>query len=154
MKYDFGHIAHLYPVYCSLTTISMSCMCLSYPKFETLSLPGTIKTLKQVCSDPSISCQFNPPLEVFSWCGNVADTLHGRRNSDLLTEVQTKIFVDYCDFYLFGDSFWRHPFTAEEPLLSKSCKVSPNPFRWSTRIYFRWPECIFIFRCTIPLTMI
>ncbi len=28
--------------------------------------------------------------------------------------------VDYCDFYqLFGLSFWRHPFTAQDPLMSK-----------------------------------
>ncbi len=28
--------------------------------------------------------------------------------------------VDYCGFYqLFGLSFWRHPFTAEDPLVSK-----------------------------------
>ncbi len=32
------------------------------------------------------------------------------------------LLVDYCDVFfnqLFGLSFWRHPFTAEDPLVSK-----------------------------------
>ncbi len=29
--------------------------------------------------------------------------------------------VDYCD--VFGLSFWRHPFTAEHPLVSKWCNA-------------------------------
>ncbi len=56
------------------------------------------------------------------------EILHGRRKSDLVTEVQTKIFVDYCDVSIYVFLFGRHPFTAEEPLLSESCKVSPNLF--------------------------
>ncbi len=34
--------------------------------------------------------------------------------------------VDYCDVFnqLFGLSFWRHPFTAEHPLLSKWCNAT------------------------------
>ncbi len=34
--------------------------------------------------------------------------------------------VDYCDvFYqLFGLSFWRHPFTAEDPLVIKWCNAT------------------------------
>ncbi len=37
--------------------------------------------------------------------------------------------VDYCDgfyqfFQLFGLSFWWHPFTAEHPLVSKSCNAT------------------------------
>ncbi len=32
--------------------------------------------------------------------------------------------VDYCDdFIMFGLSFWRHPFTADDPLVSKWCKL-------------------------------
>ncbi len=32
--------------------------------------------------------------------------------------------VDYCFYQLFGLSFWRHPFTAEDPLLSKWCSAT------------------------------
>ncbi len=34
--------------------------------------------------------------------------------------------VDYCDVFnqLFGLSFWRHPFTAEHPLVSKWCNAT------------------------------
>ncbi len=31
------------------------------------------------------------------------------------------LVVDYCDYQLFGLSFWRHPFTAQDPLMSKWC---------------------------------
>ncbi len=33
--------------------------------------------------------------------------------------------VDYCDIFyqLFGLSFWRHPFTVEDPLVSKWCNA-------------------------------
>ncbi len=36
-------------------------------------------------------------------------------------QLVNSFHVDYCDvFYqLFGLSFWRHPFTADNPLLSK-----------------------------------
>ncbi len=35
------------------------------------------------------------------------------------------LLVDYCDVFnqLFELSFWRHPFTAEDPLLSKWCNT-------------------------------
>ncbi len=31
--------------------------------------------------------------------------------------------VDFCFYQLFRLSFWRHPFTAEDPLLSKWCNA-------------------------------
>ncbi len=35
------------------------------------------------------------------------------------------LLVDYCDvFIMFGLSFWRHPFTAEDPLVSKWCNAT------------------------------
>ncbi len=39
-----------------------------------------------------------------------------------------RLLVDYCDVYqLFGISFWRHPFTAEDPLVSKWCTATFLP---------------------------
>ncbi len=32
----------------------------------------------------------------------------------------------WCFYQLFGLSFWRHPFTAEDPLMSKWCKLMLN----------------------------
>ncbi len=36
------------------------------------------------------------------------------------------LLVDYCDVFIscFGLSFWRHPFTAEHPLVSKWCNAT------------------------------
>ncbi len=45
----------------------------------------------------------------------------------------------WCFYQLFGLSFWRHPFTAEDPLLSKW---------WNASV----PMKILIFGWTIPLT--
>ncbi len=35
------------------------------------------------------------------------------------------LLVDFCDVFneLFGLSFWRHPFTAKDPLVSKRCNA-------------------------------
>ncbi len=46
---------------------------------------------------------------------------------NLLALIPSKIFirtdlVKFCIEQLFGLSFWRHPFTAEDPLVSKWCK--------------------------------
>ncbi len=35
------------------------------------------------------------------------------------------LLVDYCDVFISClDSFWRHPFTAEDPLVSKWCNAT------------------------------
>ncbi len=46
------------------------------------------------------------------------------------------LLVDYCSFYKLSElSFWRHPFTAEDPLLSK----------WNEQfIYQNWSKLIYI----------
>ncbi len=41
------------------------------------------------------------------------------------TEVVRALFVLlWCFYQLYGLSFWRHPFTAEHPLLSKWCNTT------------------------------
>ncbi len=66
----------------------------------------------------------------------------------------------WCFYQLFGLSFWRHPFTAEHPLVSKwwmlrfSKSVS---MKKQTHLHLGWPEGeyfflqVFIFGWTIPL---
>ncbi len=55
--------------------------------------------------------------------------------------------VLWCLYELFRLSFWRHPFTAEDPLVSKWCNLK------FLQIHLGWPEgeYIFIFGSTIPL---
>ncbi len=44
--------------------------------------------------------------------------------------------VDYCDVFISClDSFWRHPFTVEHPLVSK-WYISPNLFCWRNKLLF------------------
>ncbi len=42
------------------------------------------------------------------------------------------LLVDYCDvfFQLFGLSFWQHPFTAVDPLVSKWCNATFLQMLW------------------------
>ncbi len=43
----------------------------------------------------------------------------------------------WCFYQLFGLSFWRHPFTAEHPLLSKWWNaISPNLFPWTNKLIY------------------
>ncbi len=57
-----------------------------------------------------------------------------------LTNMQ--IFVSQALFFqLCGLSFWRHPFTAEDPLVSKwlkqtQCSISPNLFWWRNKLIY------------------
>ncbi len=48
----------------------------------------------------------------------------------------------WCVYQLFGLSFWRHPFTAEHPLLSKWCTVTFLQIWWrnNTHRHLGWPE--------------
>ncbi len=45
-------------------------------------------------------------------------------------------------------SFWRHPFTSEDPSVSKWCKcyISPNLFRWRNKLKLGWPEGEYIYQ--------
>ncbi len=66
----------------------------------------------------------------------------------------------WCFYQLFGLSFWRHPFTAEDPLVSEWCnakflqicshKETNASTSWTA---WGWVNCqqIFIFGWTIPL---
>ncbi len=62
--------------------------------------------------------------------------------------------VVWCFYQLFGLSFWRHPFTAEHPLLRHWCRhISTNLMKKQTHPNLGCPEdeYIFIFGWTIPL---
>ncbi len=61
----------------------------------------------------------------------------------MLTPVLDWSGVDYCDVFISSlNSFWRHPFTAEDPLGSKRCSVSHTLIylwnRFSKRLWLRW----------------
>ncbi len=51
-----------------------------------------------------------------------------------------------CFYQLFGLSFWRHPFTAEDPLVSKWCNATFLQIWWGTKlIYILDDEGMYIF---------
>ncbi len=65
-----------------------------------------------------------------------------------------------CFYQLFGHSFWRHPFTAEHPLLNKWCNATVLQicFNEETKLSTSWMiwgwvhfQSTFIFGWTIPL---
>ncbi len=40
----------------------------------------------------------------------------------------------WCFYQLFGLSFWRHPFTAEDPLVSKRCNATFLQIWWRNKL--------------------
>ncbi len=50
-----------------------------------------------------------------------------------------------CFYQLLGLSFWQHPFTAGDPLVSKSWKMYPNPMKKHTHLHPERPEGKYIF---------
>ncbi len=52
----------------------------------------------------------------------------------------------WCFYQLFGLSFWRHPFTAEHPLVSKWRNATFLQIWWrkQTHLHLGWPEGEFI----------
>ncbi len=66
----------------------------------------------------------------------------------------------WCFYQLFGLSFWRHPFTAEDPLVSKWCNVTflqicsheetNSPTSWMAWVWVHFQQ-MDIFLGTIPL---
>ncbi len=42
----------------------------------------------------------------------------------------------WCFYQLFGLSFWRHPFTAEHPLVSKWCNATFSPIWWRNKLIY------------------
>ncbi len=59
--------------------------------------------------------------------------------------------LECCWIIFIRLSFWRHPFTAEHPLLGQ---ISPNLMKKQTHPDLRWPESedISVLVWTIPLT--
>ncbi len=58
----------------------------------------------------------------FTGESNIINIIFSRRNGLNVFLVQTQIFsceLLWCFYQLFGLSFWRHPFTAEDPLVNK-----------------------------------
>ncbi len=51
----------------------------------------------------------------------------------------------WCFYLLFGLSFWRHPFTAEDPLLSKWSNAKLLQMKKQTHLHLGWPEGAYIF---------
>ncbi len=47
------------------------------------------------------------------------------------------LIVNYCGFYqLFGLSFWRHPFTAEDPLVNRWCNATFLQIWWRNKLIY------------------
>ncbi len=47
----------------------------------------------------------------------------------------------WCFYQLFGLSFWRHPFTAEHPLLRQWCSDTFLQIWWRNKhLHLEWPE--------------
>ncbi len=42
----------------------------------------------------------------------------------------------WCFYQLFGLSFWRHPFTAEDPFLSKWCSATFLQIWWGNKLIY------------------
>ncbi len=69
----------------------------------------------------------------------------------------------WCFYQLFGLSFWRHPFTAEDPLMSKWCNAQflqicsdedkNSTTSWMACVWIHFQQIIF-FWWIIPLTQI
>ncbi len=72
----------------------------------------------------------------------------------MLTDGLERCGLLWCFYQLFGLSFWRHPFTAEDPLVCKWCNATFLHI-WSddkqTHLHLGWPEGehAFFFRGTI-----
>ncbi len=67
--------------------------------------------------------------------------------------------LSWCFYQLFGLSFWRHPFTAEDPLVSKWCnaeflQICSDEERNTFTSWMTWGQVhfqqIFIFGWTVP----
>ncbi len=57
-----------------------------------------------------------------------------------------------CFYQLFGLSFWRHPFTVEDPLVSKWCNAKSYKSVMMKKQTLEWSESKLIFRIVlIPL---
>ncbi len=72
------------------------------------------------------------------------------------------VWWDYCDvcYQLFGTPFWRHPFTAEHPLLSKWWNATFLKIWWRNKLIYILDElrmstfsAKFHFGWTIPLSV-
>ncbi len=66
----------------------------------------------------------------------------------------------WCFYQLFGLSFWRHPFTAEHPLLSKWCNATFLQIWWRNKLIYildnlrvrTFLASVFIFGWSVALT--
>ncbi len=102
-------------------------------------LPGLVRIRREICTDQALftsqkqsKTALNKYVAGF-WCEAAVDTLFlggicFYKHSFCLHNVNWWTGVVWitcgllwCFYHLFGLSFWRHPFTAEHPLLSKWC---------------------------------
>ncbi len=68
--------------------------------------------------DPTIKCYLhNILIDGLVWCGLL-----------------------WCLYQLFGLSFWRHPFTAEDSLVSKWWNATFLQTSWGNKLTTSWPE--------------
>ncbi len=112
------------------------------------------------------------PMDPLQWMGAVRMRIQtaDKKTSDFFLGVNWWTGVVWitcgllwCVYQQFGLSFWRHPFTAEDPLVSKSCndtflqicshKETNSSTSWMA---WTWVLCrqIFIFGCIIPLRLV
>ncbi len=71
-----------------------------------------------------------------SWWVCFLQTCSFSRHKTLTDGLECGLLVDYywCFYQLFGLSFWRHPFTAEDPLVSKWCNATFLQIWWRNKL--------------------
>ncbi len=70
---------------------------------------------------------------------------------DLLEWITCRLL--WCAFQLFGLSFWRHPFTVEDPLVSEWCNATFFQIWWRNKLLYILDfnlQQMFTFGGTVP----
>ncbi len=73
--------------------------------------------------------------ELWTWYDILAGSNGLKKNLYLCTSTNTCVLL-WCFYQLFGLSFWRHPFTAEHPLLRHWCNATFLQMWWRIKLIF------------------
>ncbi len=63
-------------------------------------------------------------MSLFLYENRFGETDSSVNGSSAVNGCRLNVFDQWCFYQLFGLSFWRHPFTAEDPLVSKWCTAT------------------------------
>ncbi len=112
---------------------------------DPLQWMGAVRMRVQTADKNITIIHTTPVHQLTSWEVKLCGFVRNKSNIKIQQDGLEWCGLLWCFYQLFGLSFWRHPFTAEHPLMSKWCNATFLQISWKNKLIYIFDVELFFF---------